>query len=132
MDVGWVRRGALEAKRLLIEAVHVKRDLEAEVLLGGEIPQQLEVDDALLRRLVGQDVVDARGSRAARDSVPVLASGVGGGSVVGVPLGDVSPPVLEQMDKDGVGRDVDVGVHTQEVWRITHARGSGSSVAKEL
>ena len=61
VDIGRIRRGALEAQRLLFKTVNVQRDLEAKVLLGGKVSQQLEVDYALLRRLVSKNIVNARG-----------------------------------------------------------------------
>ena len=62
VHVGRVRRGALVSQRFLVEAIKVKGNLEAEMLLGGKVAQKLEVLDTVLARAVSQNVIDPRGT----------------------------------------------------------------------
>ena len=76
---------------VMIEAVQIKGDLKAEVLLSGEVAQEREVRDQMSGRFVDEHVVDASGAWALSAAVPVLVGTERGGACVGKTISSVGP-----------------------------------------
>ena len=101
------------------------------MLPRGEITEDLKALDQMSARCVSEDVVDAGRSVAGGVAVPVLLGGEGGRILLWGALGNIVPPFLQHLEKEGAAPYISVGIHAAEVWGPADTRGSPSRLLEK-